>query len=340
MRELLNDMIDEIDVSPATQTLKTETEPVVLTKPLQSTTTTSRPSSMGAIAASSAPLFYNIKWIEFPNDESRKKRPIIMQNENGPCPLISICNVLFLRDDIKLPVDTEIVSNSKLLEILADSLFNHFLPLKSQQTSGFSNVEIILNDTLGVMAKLQHGLDVNVKFSSCSSFEYTPELDIFDMYMIDLYHGWIIDPEQKDFHAILADKSYNQIMELIIANDPDKITEKLLAENFLEISASQMTYYGLAALHSILKPGHLAILFRNNHFSTIYKSPADNQLYILVTDSGFLNHDQIIWESLENIDNDGRFFNSRFVEITSSSAGNSPAKVSNNLDDKADITSE
>ncbi len=267
--------------------------------------------------ASREPLFYNIKWIQF----NGKKLPIVLQNENGPCPLISLCNVLFLRQDLKLKSSQEVIPNEKLVELLADSLFNHFLPLRAsrQQATNSPNIETILNDTLGVIQKLQYGMDVNVKFSSCTSFEYTPELDMFDLFFVNLYHGWLIDPEQKEMYEKLAEKSYNQLIEMMISSD-DFI--KLLVENFLETTASQMTYHGLASLHAVLKDDELAILFRNNHFSTVYKNPHTGQLYLLVTDNGFLSHEDIVWETLDNIDNDGRFCNSSFVEINRSVSSN------------------
>lgn len=45
----------------------------------------------------------------------------------------------------------------------------------------------------------------------------------------------------------------------------------LLAEQFLESSASQLTYHGLCELNSVMADNELAVIFRNNHFSTIFK---------------------------------------------------------------------
>ncbi len=45
----------------------------------------------------------------------------------------------------------------------------------------------------------------------------------------------------------------------------------LVAEEFLERSASQLTVHGLCELSESLREGQLAVLFRNNHFNTIYK---------------------------------------------------------------------
>jgi hypothetical protein len=69
--------------------------------------------------------------------------------------------------------------------------------------------------------------------------------------------------------------SYNQLVEKIISNknsnDSNLVSLSLVAQNFLEESASQLTYHGLCELVATMKEDELAIFFRNNHFSTIYK---------------------------------------------------------------------
>lgn len=42
--------------------------------------------------------FYLIKWIEF----NYEQLPILLQNVNGPCPLLAIVNILLLRKRVKL----------------------------------------------------------------------------------------------------------------------------------------------------------------------------------------------------------------------------------------------
>jgi hypothetical protein len=44
-----------------------------------------------------------------------------------------------------------------------------------------------------------------------------------------------------------------------------------VGQQFLEESASQLTYHGLCELNAKMGDGELAVFFRNNHFSTIYK---------------------------------------------------------------------
>lgn len=48
-----------------------------------------------------------------------------------------------------------------------------------------------------VLPKLATGLDVNVRFTGVSDFEYTPECSVFDLLGVPLYHGWLVDPQVR-----------------------------------------------------------------------------------------------------------------------------------------------
>lgn len=52
-----------------------------------------------------------------------------------------------------------------------------------------------MSDAMAVLPKLSTGLDVNVRFTGVSDFEYTPECIVFDLLNIPLYHGWLLDPQ-------------------------------------------------------------------------------------------------------------------------------------------------
>ncbi|XP_033271507.1 ubiquitin carboxyl-terminal hydrolase MINDY-1 isoform X2 [Orcinus orca] len=108
--------------------------------------------------------------------------------------------------------------------------------------------------------------------------------------------------------------SYNQLVEKIItckhSSDTNLVTEGLIAEQFLETTAAQLTYHGLCELTTAAKEGELSVFFRNNHFSTMTKHKG--HLYLLVTDQGFLQEEQVVWESLHNVDGDSCFCDSDF----------------------------
>ncbi|XP_072527483.1 uncharacterized protein [Salminus brasiliensis] len=58
---------------------------------------------------------YHIKWIRWKEENT----PVITQNENGPCPLLAIMNVLLLAWKVKLPPMMEIITAEQLMEYLA-----------------------------------------------------------------------------------------------------------------------------------------------------------------------------------------------------------------------------
>lgn len=59
----------------------------------------------------------------------------------------------------------------------------------------------------------------------------------------------------------------------------------LLAEAFLDRTASQLTYHGLYELNSTVKENQLCVFFRNNHFSTLYKHKVSMSQYGMGIDS-------------------------------------------------------
>jgi hypothetical protein len=62
-----------------------------------------------------------------------------------------------------------------------------------------------------------------------SDFEYTPECIVFDLLHIPLYHGWLVDPNDKEVKSAIGNCSYNQLVDKIINNktstQPELVTE-------------------------------------------------------------------------------------------------------------------
>ena len=83
-------------------------------------------------------------------------------------------------------------------------------------------------------------------------------------------------------------------------SEQELLRKGAIVEHFLLSSASQLTYCGLLALHQCMRENQIAVFFRNNHFSTMFKSKGS--LYLLVTDAGYRDEAQVIWEQLDDID--------------------------------------
>ncbi|XP_075463898.1 ubiquitin carboxyl-terminal hydrolase MINDY-1 isoform X2 [Ascaphus truei] len=252
--------------------------------------------------------YYFVKWINWKGERT----PVITQSENGPCPLLAIMNILFLRWKVKLPPKKEVITSEELMAHLGDCI----LSIQPQENSEALqlNFQQNVNDAMTVLPKLSTGLDVNVRFTGVADFEYTPECIVFDLLNIPLYHGWLVDPQSPEAVPAVGKLSYNQLVEKIItckhSNDPNLVTEGLIAEQFLESTAAQLTYHGLCELMAAVKEGELNVFFRNNHFSTLIKHKG--HLYLLVTDQGFLQEEKVIWESLHNVEGDSCFCDSDF----------------------------
>ncbi|NXD73215.1 MINY1 hydrolase, partial [Eolophus roseicapillus] len=282
--------------------------------------------------------FYCVKWISWKGERT----PVIMQSENGPCPLLAIMNILLLSRcfQVKLPPQKEVVTAEELMAHLGDCLL---ATQPREPSEGLQlNFQQNISDSMMVLPKLSTGLDVNVRFTGVSDFEYTPECIVFDLLNVPLYHGWLVDPQSPEVVQAVGKLSYNQLVEKIItckqASDSSLVSEGngppallwslrgcwspqphchplspspgLVAEQFLESTASQLTYHGLCELTAAVREGELSVFFRNNHFSTMIKHKG--HLYLLVTDQGFLQEEKVVWESLHNVDGDSCFCDTDF----------------------------
>ena len=97
-----------------------------------------------------------------------------------------------------------------------------------------------VNEAISTLPKMQTGLDVNVKFKGyffllndknlrlyrIKDFEYTSECVIFDLLDIDLVHGWLVDPEDKETYSVLSKISYNQMMEQLVKYEDLKLRKQ------------------------------------------------------------------------------------------------------------------
>ncbi|XP_066063008.1 ubiquitin carboxyl-terminal hydrolase MINDY-1 [Chamaea fasciata] len=252
--------------------------------------------------------FYCVKWISWKGERT----PVVTQSENGPCPLLAIINILLLQWKVKLPPQKEVITAEELMAHLG----NCILATQPRDTSeGLQlNFQQNISDSMTVLPKLSTGLDVNVRFTGVSDFEYTPECIVFDLLNIPLYHGWLVDPQSPEQVQAVGRLSYNQLVEKIItckqASDSSLVSEGLVAEQFLESTASQLTFHGLCELTARAREGELGVFFRNNHFSTMIKHKG--HLYLLVTDQGFLHEEGVVWESLHSVDGDSCFCDTEF----------------------------
>ncbi|KAL5748631.1 hypothetical protein ACOSP7_025674 [Xanthoceras sorbifolium] len=143
--------------------------------------------------------------------------PIILQNDNGPCPLLAICNILLLRNNLNLSPDIGEVSQEKLLSLVAERLIDSNINVNNKDAEYVENQQQNIADAIDLLPRLATGIDVNIKFRRIDDFEFTPECAIFDLLDIPLYHGWIVDPQDFDTAKAIGFKSYNTLMGELVA---------------------------------------------------------------------------------------------------------------------------
>jgi len=98
-------------------------------------------------------MAYRLKQIQY-KDQSYH---ILLQNENGPCPLLAAANVLLLKKGINLPpkcVGSGVVTIEDLTNLLAEKMLSN-----SQNSRGNDHH---IDEVMKIFPNLQFGMDVNV----------------------------------------------------------------------------------------------------------------------------------------------------------------------------------
>ena len=78
---------------------------------------------------------YRIKLITYDNS----RIPILMQNRNGPCPLLAISNVLLLRKKIYIHADLAFIDFSQLVQLVGSYLVEFNPPHPNHDMRVFRN---------------------------------------------------------------------------------------------------------------------------------------------------------------------------------------------------------
>jgi hypothetical protein len=325
----------------------------------------------------------HINWIDgFSNDLRRSS--MLVQNANGPCPLVALVNALSL----SIPANRqsglgevlrvrEQISLGLLLDAVLDELFS------SHAGSSAPDLPDV-GDLYQFLKTLHTGMNVNPRFVQPmqppnlmdaladgggeptsvppppnidlkpGSFEETKGMQLYGTFSIPLVHGWLPSPDHPAYTALRRSApTYEDAQNLLFREE--ELEEKLLRgggltedeqqllqdigaiKYYLDESATQLTRHGLDTLTQALPPGSLSILFRNDHFSTIYKHPLSFQLLQLVTDAGYAGHDEIVWESLVDVTGNGsEFFAGDFRPVGHHAAVTAAAAAAADHRDDAD----
>ncbi|KAJ4354088.1 uncharacterized protein N0V89_005821 [Didymosphaeria variabile] len=284
---------------------------------------------------------YQIKHIRWHDVIKRGIRtsPILTQNINGPCPLLALVNALVL--STPADVETALVETLRTREqvslgLLLDAVFDE---LMSGRRGDAAQELPDVSDLYKFLLALHTGLNVNPMFvqdpdatdgttiltalaARPGGFENTRDMKLYRTFNLPLMHGWLPDPGSDAYRAFdRIAKTYEtsqyvqfqeeeldaklQSGEPLSTDEQQMFTDIHAIKEFLNLWPTQLTTYGLKTMRETLQTGQVAILFRNDHFSTLYKDPRTDNLVTLVTDQGYSTHDEIVWESLVDVNGQG-----------------------------------
>ena len=320
-----------------------------------------------------------VNWYDFSSPTNPRRSPIMVQNANGPCPLLALVNALVLttRSDITTPlVETLRVREQVSLGLLLDAVIDE---LMSGRRRGSGGMLPDVSELYAFLVTLHTGMNVNPRFvpseeatvnlmdapidaptslhesRKAGGFEDTREMRLYSTFSIPLIHGWIPPRNHPAFSALKRTaETYEDAQNILFREEEleEKLQrqglgpeEQLIFEDiasvkyFLSSTATQLTGYGLDTVTETLAPGSVAIFFRNDHFSTLYRHPKSGQLLTLVTDMGYAGHDEVVWESLVDVSGEGcEFFAGDFRPVGNVAGDTQNQSTSNQAEDESGWT--
>ncbi|EMG47121.1 hypothetical protein SBY92_000763 [Candida maltosa Xu316] len=298
----------------------------------------------GGSSSSSRPhesVQFPVKLVDWTLANKSLSTPILLQEKNGPCPLIALCNSLLLNNDFQNenqlvsyedshPKSTTVeavfnfkqklvnkyhnegcISLQEILEYLGDLLLI-FVDSKPKMNA------VNIDEMLVNLPKLHTGLNVNPLLNS-NNFQRELGTELFEIFGLKFKHGWVIDPaldntdwNVDEYHDVVCLinqlENFDAVQDYLLQDDTSEeiAANKQLIMRWLNLNQTQLTEQGITSLNQDLNENEFIIFFRNNHFSTLFKK-SDQEFYALLTDSSFVakanntKFSKIIWQSLNSI---------------------------------------
>ncbi|PWN22578.1 hypothetical protein BCV69DRAFT_246062, partial [Microstroma glucosiphilum] len=188
------------------------------------------------------------------------------QDENGPCSLIAIANILLLRGDLELqPPDRPLVNYDYLSSLIAEYLLTR---------PGDASLE----QALSLLPQTQYGLNLNPGFISNETFYSSSsspsevgagggsagrpgQLALFDLLGIKLYHGFLPDQSsdrESTYDMLISLGSYDSALDQVVRGDA-------IAEQFFREAMGES---GVRAPLKVLRERGGAVLLESKGWGT------------------------------------------------------------------------
>ncbi|CAN3364221.1 ubiquitin carboxyl-terminal hydrolase MIY1 [Diutina catenulata] len=290
-----------------------------------------------------------IRWTKDYSGDEPFVTPILLQDANGPCPLIALVNSLLIKNDVachrsrgdrqqpdaddeermarinqfkqqlmKHGTEPGSVSLGEVLHQLGD------LVLFFSEGAGSAAVDGLLSQ----LPVMHTGLDVNPNLINGTFVGDNIASELFDLFGLKFRHGWCVNqvspetdawPADVDYAAVVDDlyrlQSFDNVQDYLLHDDPANASHQQGLRRWLDLNCTQLTNNGLSRLNTDLADDDVVVFFRNNHFNTMYKK-SDHEFYLLVTDMSVQKSNKIIWQSLNSVSGaDDLFFTGEFYPV-------------------------
>ncbi|RDW92870.1 MINDY family deubiquitinase [Aspergillus mulundensis] len=267
---------------------------------------------------------YSIRHISWKDSSGTlRESPMLIQNKNGPCPLLALVNALSLRaagSSTQPPIVRALRTREQIsLGLLIEALFDE-LTTRLGPNDELPDIEALSR----FLTMLHTGMNVNPRLTlesnaAAGTFLETEDIKFYSAFGVPLVHGWIAPPSSNASAALGRVGQYHEDIQLLpfrkqeledrvfqgtalSAEEESVMADIQAVQYFTDFeNATQLSSFGLEQLSRTRSPASFSILFRNDHFSTLYKHPQLQQLFTLVTDAGYSDHAEVVWESLVDV---------------------------------------
>lgn len=236
-----------------------------------------------------------------------EKRTILYPEHGDPrTALLALANCLLLRGSITAPKDD---LGNVPRQFLISRMQRHYR-VKLKFSGGDSVIsQEKMEASVGTLAGL---IDIAVDFTSIEHIRSnTVGLDLFQYLNINLYHGWLVSPE----NAIVVDAIGTNYHDIYTAENPAappvqiENADPSVAEFF---QCTGLTPFGMQQLKNSTFEGQIFVLFWNRAFHTLTKH--NGNLYSLHNDLSTFSKDAV-WKEFNSVPCYGQICTSNFVPV-------------------------
>jgi ubiquitin carboxyl-terminal hydrolase MINDY-1/2 len=201
-----------------------------------------------------------VNWLDATSNTLRQS-PVLVQNANGPCPLLALVNAFSLSTPSN--VDSALIKALRTREqitlgLLMDAIFDE---LTSGRRGEFAQDLPDVGDLYKFLVKLHTGMNVNPRFVSKRApppnlmdarnsilhlpqglnsdrkpgdFEETEEIRLYSTFGIPLIHGWMPPRAHESYHALERNaKTYEDAQNILFREEEleDKLSHEGLSQD-------------------------------------------------------------------------------------------------------------